>query len=69
MFDDFIIGPQSDEFYDEQQKFEDEEYIATLAYRKQKRREKMRQAAMYRFDDYYHGDDDEHDTYFPKYDW
>lgn len=68
MFDDFIIGPQSDEFCDEYENFEEDDYLATLAYQKSKKRERMRRAAMYRYDDYYH-EEDEHDDYRPKYDW
>lgn len=67
MFDDFIVGPQSDEFYDEFENFEDEEYLDTLAYQKAQKKKKMRKEAMSRYNEYIYDDRDE--DYFPKYDW
>lgn len=67
MFDDFIVGPQSDEFYDEFEDFEDEEYLDTLAYQKAQKKKKMRKETMSRYDEYIYDDRDE--DYFPKYDW
>lgn len=67
MFDDFIIGPQSDEFCDEYENFEEDDYFATLAYQKAQKRKKMRREAMSRYDEYVYDERDE--DYFPKYDW